>query len=151
MSEQPTGVNEIVYIEQEDYKLSQKQMMAKYNICRTTTVTARKKGYFIKNWCKRTVLIDRENFDANKCYRIAKNVFYRIYYNSIAKFIQEDMIQEAVARMFELSGKIHQHSHDKIPYYYWVTAKNAMEVFYKQWYRSMPYKEMIAYECELLT
>jgi hypothetical protein len=151
MTAQATGVNEIVYIEPEDYKLTQKQMMQKYNICRTTTVTARKKGYFIKNWCIKTVMIDRDNFDVQKCYRIAKNVFYRIYYNSVARFIKEDMIQEAVTRMFELSGKIHNHGKDKIHYYYWMAAKNAMEVYYKQWYRSMPYKELSCYECALLS
>lgn len=150
MTTNATGVNETVYLTPEDYKLTYKQLMSKYEICMTTVVTSKRKGFFIKNFRKKTIMIDRDNFDVEKCYAIAKNAFHRIYYNTIAWFIREDLIQEAVTRMFELSGKIHTHGKDKINYYYFMCAKNAMETFYKQWYRSMPYKQFTRFECKLI-
>ena len=65
-----------------------------------------KKGFYVKNYMKRQVMIDRENYDPDTAYKIAKKVFKRSFSRDpVAVSIQDDLIQEAAVRSFELSGK----------------------------------------------
>ena len=53
------------------------------------------------------MIIDRENFNPAAAYNLAGKVFWRnfAYKYKVAMDIKEDMVQEAVTRLFELSGK----------------------------------------------
>ena len=67
---------------------------------------ARIKGFFGRNYSKKQIIIDRENFNTAVVYPLAKKVFGKNFSkNALAQSLYDDMIQEAVIRMFELSGK----------------------------------------------
>ena len=64
------------------------------------------KGFFVKNYFKKQIIIDRENFNTAVVYPLCKKVFGKNFKrNPLAQSLYEEMIQEAVTRLFELSGK----------------------------------------------
>jgi hypothetical protein len=72
------------------------------------------KGFFVKNYSKKQIVIDRENFNSAVCYPLAKTVFAKNFKrNPLAQSIYDDMIQEAVTRLFELSGKTKEMANEK--------------------------------------
>ena len=85
-------------------------------------------------------MIDRENYDADTAYRIANKVFKKSFSrNSVALSIEDDLIQEAAVRMFELSGKPQTNpKYTKYYQYHWI-AHNAMISYLKTWVRQMRY------------
>lgn len=113
-----------------------------YNITRSTAANAKKKGFFVKNYLQKQVIIDRENFKPGYAYSIAKKVFNKSFArNPYAANIKDDLVQEAAVRLFELSGKVKENANEKYNEHYgnfWV-AHNAMLAYLKTWIRQTQY------------
>lgn len=119
-----------------------KDIMEKYGVAETTARNAIKKGWLVKNYSRNQVIIDRENFNPEISYSIAKQVFWkRFRKNPIALNIKEDMIQQAVALMFMQSGKVKEGANEKYndKYGYWWVAHNAMITYLNTWIRQTKY------------
>ena len=109
-----------------------------YGLSSNAAYAARKRGYFIKNYMKKQIIIDPENFDPVVSYPLAKKVFGKNFSKyPLAQSIRDDLIQEAVTRMYELSGKVKENANEKygIGYGYFWVAHNAMLAFLKTWER----------------
>ena len=118
-----------------------KKIMEKHNVCNSTAFNARKRGYLIENSTKNEVIIDRDNFDVNQTYKIALKVFGKSFSwkYKMAKELQEDLIQEAVTRQFELSGKTKANGKYNQHYQkYWI-AYNGMLSFLMKYIRQTRY------------
>jgi len=86
------------------------------------------------NYMKKQIIIDRENFNPVVSYPLAKKVFGKSFSKyPLAQSIRDDMIQEAVTRIFELSGKAKEGANKKygVGYQYSWVAHNAMVSFLK--------------------
>ena len=53
------------------------QVMEKYGLKQGAAYTARKKGFFVKNYSKTQVCIDPSKFSVDLCYNIAGKVFLK--------------------------------------------------------------------------
>ena len=53
------------------------EVMEKYGLKEGAAYTARKKGFFVKNYSRPQVCIDPSKFDVDLCYNIAGKVFWR--------------------------------------------------------------------------
>jgi hypothetical protein len=97
---------------------------------------ARIRGFYVKNYSKQQVIIDRESFNQTVCYPLAKKVFVKKFSkNPLALPLYDDMVQEAATRLVELSGKVKERANRKYSQNYaslWV-APNAMLAFLKSW------------------
>src|SRR5664280_1422455 len=126
--------------------MTTKEIMKQYNISQSSALTTRKRGWFIKNYARNQVIIDRENFEPMIAYSIANKVFSKNFSrNPVALNIKTDLIQEAVSLMFQQSGKIKEGANEKYSsfYGYWWCAHNAMLSYIKKWMnKTQP-------ECEL--
>ena len=135
------GVTEIkrekVFVDQ---KLTCREVMEKYKIPETTAYYARKKGFFVKNYSKRQIMIDLSQFNHDSAVKIANKVFKRNFSrDDVAQSIKDDMIQEAIVRQFELSGKPQTNKkYNKNYQYIWI-SHNAMISYLKTWIRQMRY------------
>jgi hypothetical protein len=126
--------------------LTVKELTSKYGISIHCARVAKRRGWFTKNYMKKQVIIDRENFRPEICYSIAKQVYFKNFrWNPVAQSMKEDLIQEAVTLMFQQSGKIKEGATEKYNdrYGYWWTAHNAMLSFLKTWERQMKYNEVV--------
>jgi hypothetical protein len=116
--------------------MSTAEVMKTYGLSSDRAYAARVKGFFVKNYSKKQIVIDRENFNSAVVYPLAKKVFGKNFSrNPLAQSIHDDMIQEAVTRLFELSGKVKERANEKYSENYanfWV-AHNAMLAFLKSW------------------
>jgi len=114
------------------------EVMKTYGLSSDQAYAARMKGFFVKNYSKKQIVIDREKFNSAVVYPLAKKVFGKNFSrNPLAQSIYDDMIQEAVTRLFELSGKTKEMANGKYSENYanfWV-AHNAMLAFLKSWER----------------
>jgi hypothetical protein len=120
--------------------MTTKEIKEKYNLPIERAWAARRKGFFVKNYSRKQVIIDPENFDPSISYSTAKRVFWKNFaWNNVAVSIKEDLIQEAVTRMYELSGKVKERSNEKygIGYAYFYVAHNAMLSYLKTWRKQM--------------
>lgn len=108
-------------------------------------LTYQKKGFFVKkNYSQKQIILGRENFNPAAAYYLAGRVFWKnfAYKYKFAIDLKEDLIQEAVTRLFELSGK--KSNNDKYTDNYarfWI-AHNAMLAFIKTWSKQNRYKEL---------
>jgi hypothetical protein len=104
---------------------------------------AKKKGFFIKNYSRKQIIIDPENFDPAISYSTAKRVYWKNFaWRPVAATIKDDLIQEGVARMWELSGKVRENANKKYGNgygYFWV-CHNAMLSYLKTWKRQMRWR-----------
>jgi hypothetical protein len=119
-----------------------KEMTEKYGISKSCAFNAKKRGWFIKNYDRNQVIIDREHFNPAISYSIAKQVFWRKFgRNPVAISIKEDLIQEAVSLMFMQSGKIKEGANEKYNdrYGFWWCAYNAMLAYLNTWIRQTRY------------
>jgi len=94
----------------------------------------KKQGFFVKNYSKKQIVIDPSNFDPAISYSTAKRVYWKNFsWNKVAQSLKEDLIQEAVTRMYELSGKVKERANGKygIGYNYFWVAHNAMLSYLK--------------------
>ena len=122
--------------------MTTKEIMKQYNISGSSALTTRKRGWFIKNYGTNQIIIDREHFNPQVCYSIAKQVYWkRFRKNPVAESIKEDLIQEAVSLMFMQSGKIKAGANEKYNdiYGFWWTAYNAMLSYLTKWIRQTQY------------
>jgi hypothetical protein len=75
-----------------------KEMTEKYGISKSCAFNAKRRGWFIKNYSRNQIIIDRDHFHPESVYGIARKVFWkRFKWNPIAISIKDDMIQEAVS------------------------------------------------------
>lgn len=119
-----------------------KEMTEKYNISKTCAFHAKKRGFYIKNYSRNQIQIDRDHFNAKICYSIAKQVFWKRFRNNpVATSIKDDMIQEAVSLMFMQSGKIKAGATEKYNdrYGFWWAAYNGMMAYLDRWIRQTQY------------
>ena len=123
-------------------EMTRKEIIAKYGVSPSCAFMARKRGWFIKNYSRNQVIIDREHFHPEICYSIAKQVFWKKFgRNLVAQTIKEDMIQEAVSLMFMQSGKIKAGATEKYNdrYGFWWCAYNAMLAYLTKWINRTEY------------
>ena len=118
--------------------MSSHEIMKTYGLSSDQAYKAKMKGFFVKNYSKKQIVIDRENFNQAVCYPLAKKVFAKNFKrNPLAQSLYDDMLQEAVTRLFELSGKTKEMANAKYSENYanfWI-AHNAMLAFLKTWER----------------
>jgi len=124
-------------------EMTSKEIQEKYGLPSARAYVARRKGFFVKNYSKKQVIIDPENFDPSISYSTAKRVFWKNFaWNNVAASIKDDLIQEAVTRMYELSGKVKERSNEKygIGYGFFWVAHNAMLSYLKTWRKGQRWK-----------
>jgi hypothetical protein len=115
--------------------LSTQEIRRQYGIKPGRAARASKVGYFIKNYMTPEIIIDASNFNGAYAYNVAGKVFWKTFarYDG-ALDLMPDMIQEAVKRMYELSGKLEEMAargkYNKNYHLYYI-AHNAMLSFYK--------------------
>jgi len=119
------------------------EVQERYALSRNRANQVRKQGFFVKNYSRKQIIIDPENFDAATSYSTAKRVYWKNFrWSPLAQSIKEDLIQEAVTRMYELSGKVKERANAKYGMgygYFWV-AHNAMLSYFVAWQREMRWR-----------
>jgi hypothetical protein len=124
-------------------EMTKGEIREKYGLSARRATQALKQGFFIKNYSKRQVIIDPENFDPAVSYSTAKRVYFKNFaWRPLAQSIKEDLIQEAVTRMYELSGQVKERANGKYSNgygYFWV-CHNAMLSYFKTWQRQMRWR-----------
>ncbi len=119
------------------------QVMEKYGLKPGAAYTARKKGFFVKNYSRPQVCVDPSKFDPDICYRIAGRVFKsNLSRDPVAMSIREDLIQEAVKSMWEKSGLLKESKKYSINYQYYFIARNYMNSYLSKWKRQMRYYDI---------
>jgi len=124
-------------------QMTPKEIKEKYGLSSKRAREVLKQGFFVKNYSRKQIIIDPENFDPAISYSTAKRVYWKNFrWSPLAQSIKEDLIQEAVTRMFELSGKVKENANGKygIGYGYFWVAHNAMLSFLKTWQRQMRFR-----------
>ena len=125
----PQVLREKVFIER---GLTNAEIAEKYGVPRERAYRVRQKGFFVRNYARKQVLIDPESFDPAISYSTAKRVYWKNFSrNNVAQSIKEDLIQEAVTQMFEKSGLVKERAKGKysLGYQYFWVAHNAMLSF----------------------
>jgi hypothetical protein len=116
--------------------MSTAEIRKTYGLSSDRAYDARLKGFFVRNYSKKQIIIDRENFNSAVSYPLSKKVFAKNFKrNPLAQSLYDDLIQEAVTRLFELSGKTKEMATKKYSEKYasfWI-AHNAMLAFLKSW------------------
>jgi len=116
--------------------MSTAEVMKTYGLSSDQAYKARVKGFYVKNYSEKQIIIDRENFNSAVVYPFAKKVFTKNFKrNPLAQSLYDGLAQEAVTRLFELSGKVKKRAHGKYSENcanFWV-AHNAMLAFLKSW------------------
>ena len=123
--------------------MTTQQIKQQYALNSRRAAEAKRKGFFVKNYSKKQIIIDPENFDPAISYSTAKRVYFKNFaWNSLAQSIKEDLIQEAVTRMYELSGKVKEGANSKysVGYQYFWVCHNSMLSYLKTWKRQMRYR-----------
>jgi hypothetical protein len=124
--------------------MTTKQIMEKYGLKSRAANTARKKGFFVKNYSRPQVCVDPSKFNVDLCYNIAGKVFKsNLSRDPVAMSIREDLIQEAVKSMWEKSGLLKESKKYNINYQYYFVARNYMNSYLTKWKRQMKYNRII--------
>jgi hypothetical protein len=121
-------------------EMTKSEIKEKYGLSTKKAQEAMAKGFFVKNYSKRQVIIDPTNFDPAVSYSTAKRVYFKNFsWRPVAASIKEDLIQEAVTRMYELSGKVKENANGKysVGYGFFWVAHNAMISYLKTWQRQI--------------
>ena len=124
-------------------EMTTQEISEKYDLPNGKAWKAKKKGFFVKNYSRKQVFIDPESFDPAISYSTAKRVYWKNFsWNSVAQSLKDDLIQEAVTRMYELSGKVKERANGKygIGYNYFWVAHNAMLSYLKTWRKQSRYR-----------
>jgi hypothetical protein len=118
--------------------MTTQEIKQEYALNSRRAAEAKRKGFFVKNYSKKQIIIEPENFDPAISYSTARRVYWKNFaWRPVAASIKEDLIQEAVARMWELSGKVKERANGRYGsgyHYFWV-AHNSMLAFLKSWQR----------------
>ena len=123
--------------------LTTKEIIEKYDVPSKSAYRVKKKGFFVKNYSRKQIICDPSNFDPAISYSTAKRVFWKNFsLNAVATSIKDDLIQEAVIRMYELSGKVKEGANEKygVGYQYFWVAHNAMLSYLKTWKKQSRYR-----------
>ena len=124
--------------------MTTKQIMEKYGLKSRAANTAKKKGFFVKNYSRPQVCVDPSKFNADICYSIAGKVFKsNLSRDPVARSIKDDLIQEAVKSMWEKSGLLKESKKYNINYQYYFVARNYMNSYLTKWKRQMQYNRII--------
>ncbi len=124
-------------------EMTTKQIRDEYGLSAKRAREAMKQGFFVKNYSRKQIIIDPDNFDPSVSYSTAKRVYWKNFaWRPLAQSIKEDLIQEAVTRMYELSGKVKERANGRysIGYHYFYVAHNAMLSYLKTWQRQMRFR-----------
>lgn len=116
------------------------EIREKYGLSTRRAREAITKGFFVKNYSRKQIIIDPDNFDAAISYSTAKRVYFKNFsWRPVAQTIKDDLIQEAVTRMYELSGKVKENANGKysVGYGFFWVAHNAMISYLKTWQRQI--------------
>jgi hypothetical protein len=90
------------------------EVQEKYGLSRNRANQIKKQGFFVKNYSKKQIIIDPENFDPAASYNTAWKIFWKNFaWRPAALSIKDDLVQEAVCRMFELSGKVKEGANER--------------------------------------
>jgi hypothetical protein len=119
-------------------EMTKKEIKEKYGLSTTRARIVKKQGFFVKNYSKKQIICDPENFQPALSYNTAWKVFWKNFSkSSVAMSIRDDLVQEAVTRMYELSGKVKERANGKygIGYGFMWVAHNAMLSYLKTWCR----------------
>jgi len=130
------SIPEIRHVRIDTTGLTAKEIMNKYEVLPGRAYRAAKKGFFIKNSMTPEIIIDPSNFDVDYAYNLAGKVFWKNFsYLSGAIELMPDMIQEAVKRQYELSGKLDEMANEKYnkSYQLHFVSHNAMLGFFKKY------------------
>ncbi len=122
--------------------MTNKEIIATYGISPACASISKRRGWFIANYGRNQVIIDRDHFHPESAYGIANQVFWRKFKrNPVALSIREDMVQQAVAIMFMQSGKVKAGATEKYNSHYgfWWCAYNAMLAYLNTWIRQARY------------
>jgi hypothetical protein len=118
--------------------MSTTEIRKTYGLSSDRAYAVRIQGFFVRNYSKKQIIIDRENFNSAVVYPLAKKVFAKNFkMNPLAQSLYDDLVQEAVTRLFELSGKTKEMANGKYSERYagfWI-CHNAMLAFLKTWER----------------
>ena len=115
-------------------RMTTQQIKQEYAPDSKRAADAKRKGFAVKNYSKKQIIIDPENFDPSVSYSTAKRAYWKNFaWSSQAQSIKDDLIQEAVARMCELSGKAKENGNGKysVGYGFFRVAHNAMLSYLK--------------------
>ena len=124
--------------------LSTKEIREKYDLKPAVACVARHRGWFVKNYSKKQVVIDPSRFDLGVAYCVARKVYKQNFSRRpLAISMRDDLIQEAVTRMYELSGKYTENGKYTINYHFHWVAHNAIQSFLKTWEKQMRYSELL--------
>src|SRR4030042_5112501 len=102
---------------------------------------------------RKQIIIDPENFDPATSYNTAWKVFWKNFSrSSVALSIKNDLVQEAVTRMYELRGKVKEGANEKygIGYGFFWVAHNAMLSYLNTWKRQNRWRVFGDIEDELM-
>ncbi len=124
-------------------EMTTQEIKHQYALNSRRAADAKRRGFFVKNYSRKQIIIDPENFDPAISYSTAKRVYWKNFaWNSLAQTIKEDLIQEAVTRMYELSGKVKEGANGKysVGYGFFWVAHNAMLSYLKTWKRQMKWR-----------
>jgi len=133
--------------------MTTREIKQEYALDSRRAAKAKRKGFFVRNYSKKQVIIDPENFDPSVSYSTAKRVYWKNFaWRPLAQSIKEDLIQEAVTRMYELSGKVKENANGKysVGYGYFWVAHNAMLSYLKTWQRQMRWRVFGDIEDEMM-
>jgi hypothetical protein len=132
-------------------EMTTQEIKQQYALNSRRAADAKRKGFFVKNYSRKQIIIDPENFDPAISYSTAKRVYWKNFaWNALAQSIKEDLIQEAVTRMYEPSGKVKEGANGKysVGYQYFWVAHNSMLSYLKTWKRQMRYRTLGDIELE---
>ena len=116
------------------------QLMKDYGLKSTQAYNSVKRGWFIKNYSKKQVIVDSSRYDSSIAYCIARKIFKQNFSRyPLAISLRDDLIQEAVTRMYELSGRYKDNGKYTVHYHFHWVAHNAMQSFLKTWKKQMKY------------
>jgi hypothetical protein len=75
-------------------EMTTRELKEKYGLSAKRAREVLKQGFFVKNYSKKQIIIDPENFDPTISYSTAKRVYWKnIRWSPIAQTIKEDLIQ----------------------------------------------------------
>jgi hypothetical protein len=124
--------------------MTTRQVILFHDLKQGAAYTARKKGFFVKNYSRPQVCVDPSKFNVDLCYNIAGKVFKsNLSRDPVAMSIRDDLIQEAVKSMWEKSGLLKESKKYSINYQYYFVARNYMNSYLTKWKRQMQYNKII--------
>jgi len=76
-------------------EMTKEEIKDKYGLSARRAREAVNKGFFVKNYSRKQIIIDPANFDAAVSYSTAKRVYWKNFrWRPLAQSIKEDLIQE---------------------------------------------------------